>query len=162
MAAGGTADIVSHLACNELAKSLGQPFVVENMAGAGGTIATTEKARAAPDGYAIGFAAQGTLVFNQALYSKPGYDSLKDLTPIGLTGGVSNVMVVPPTSGAREPRLVIDGARAKPGALNHGGQRSTGSRATHRRLCAVIGAPGEKIHPLRLADRSAFRLSDRA
>ena len=59
----------------ELAKRLGQPVVVENKPGAGGTIAMAEVARAAPDGYTIGFASQGTLVFNQALYSTPGYDS---------------------------------------------------------------------------------------
>ncbi len=134
LAAGSTADIISRLVGNELAKSLGQPLVVENKAGAGGTIATTEMARAAPDGYTIGFASQGTLVFNQALYSKPGYDSQKDLTPIGLTGGVSNVMVVPPSSAARDPRAVIDAAKARPGALNF----SSGGSGTSHHLSGVL------------------------
>jgi len=65
LAAGSTADIVSRFAADELAKALGQPVVVENKPGAGGTIAMTELARAAPDGYTIAFASQGTLVFNR-------------------------------------------------------------------------------------------------
>lgn len=134
LAPGSTADIISRLVGNELAKSLGQPFVVENKAGAGGTIATAEVARAAPDGYTIGFASQGTLVFNQALYSKPGYDSQKDLTPIGLTGGVSNVMIVPPTAAAREPRAIIDEAKAKPGVLTF----SSGGSGTSHHLSGVL------------------------
>ena len=134
LAAGSTADIISRLVGTELAKVLGQPVVVENKAGAGGTIATAEVARAAPDGHTIGFASQGTLVFNQALYSKPGYDSLKDLTPIGLTGGVSNIMVVPPNSTARDARAVIDAAKAKPGALNF----SSGGSGTSHHLSGVL------------------------
>ena len=134
LAAGSTADIISRLIGAELAKVLGPPVVVENKPGAGGTIATAEVARAAPDGYTIGFASQGTLVFNQALYSKPGYDSLKDLTPIGLTGGVSNIMVVPPSSTARDPRAVIDAAKAKPGALNF----SSGGSGTSHHLSGVL------------------------
>jgi tripartite-type tricarboxylate transporter receptor subunit TctC len=134
LAPGSTADIISRLVGNELSKALGQPFVVENKAGAGGTIATAEVARAAPDGYTIGFASQGTLVFNQALYSKPGYDSIKDITPIGLTGGVSNVMIVPPTAPAREPRAIIDEAKAKPGILTF----SSGGSGTSHHLSGVL------------------------
>ena len=134
LAAGSTADIISRLVGNELAKVLGQAVVIENKTGAGGTIATAEVARAMPDGYTIGFASQGTLVFNQALYAKPGYDSLKDLTPIGLTGGVSNIMVVPPGSPARDPKAVIDAAKAKPGALNF----SSGGSGTSHHLSGVL------------------------
>ncbi len=134
LAAGSTADIISRLVGNELAKVLGQAVVIENKTGAGGTIATAEVARATPDGYTIGFASQGTLVFNQALYAKPGYDSLKDFTPIGLTGGVSNIMVVPPGSPARDPKAVIDAAKVKPGALNF----SSGGSGTSHHLSGVL------------------------
>ena len=134
LAAGGTADIVSRLVGTELAKSLGQPIVIENKPGAGGTIATAEVARAAPDGYTIGFASQGTLVFNQALYSKTGYDSLRDLTPIALTGGVSNVLVVPPSSAARVPADLIALAKAKPGTLTY----SSGGSGTSHHLSGVL------------------------
>lgn len=136
LAAGGTADIVSRLIGTELGKSLGQSIVIENKPGAGGTIATAEAARAAPDGYTLAFTSQGTLVFNQALYAKPGYDSLKDLTHIGYTGGVSNLMVVPPSSAWREPRAVVEAARAKPGTLTY----SSGGSGTSHHLSAVLFA----------------------
>jgi len=71
-APGSTADIASRFTAQELAKALGQPVVVENKVGAGGTIGTRELARASPDGYTIGVASQGTLVFDQAIYAKPG------------------------------------------------------------------------------------------
>jgi len=70
LAAGSTADIVSRYAGQELSKALGVAVVIENKPGAGGTIAMSEVARAAPDGYTIAFASQGTLVFNQAIYAK--------------------------------------------------------------------------------------------
>jgi len=112
LAAGSTADIVSRYAGLELAKALGQPVVVENKPGAGGTIAMAELARAPADGYTIAFASQGTLVFNQAIFAKPGYDSAKDFQPIAFLGGVSNVMIVPPTSPATKPTDVIAAAKA--------------------------------------------------
>jgi tripartite-type tricarboxylate transporter receptor subunit TctC len=93
-----------------------------------------ELARAPADGYTISFASQGTLVFNQALYAKPGYDSLKDFAPIMLIGGVSNVMVVPPTSTAASPADVIAQAKAKPGALTF----SSGGSGTSHHLSGVL------------------------
>jgi tripartite-type tricarboxylate transporter receptor subunit TctC len=136
LAAGSTADIVSRAVAAELSTRLGQTVVVENKPGAGGTIAMAEVARAAPDGHTISFASQGTLVFNQALYSKPGYDSLKDFAPIALTGGVSNVMIVPPTSTATSARDVIAQARALPGSMNF----SSGGNGTSHHLSGVLFA----------------------
>ena len=86
LAAGSTADILSRTIGNELAREFGQSVVVENKPGAGGTIAMADLARSAPDGHTIAFASQGTLVFNQALYAKPGYDSLKDFALALLLG----------------------------------------------------------------------------
>lgn len=134
LAAGSTADIVSRYAGNELGKALGQPVVVENKPGAGGTIAMAELARSAPDGYTIAFASQGTLVFNQAIYSKPGYDSIKDFAPVGFVGGVSNVMIVPPASAAKAPLDVAAAAKAKPGELTF----SSGGAGTSHHLSGVL------------------------
>ncbi len=134
LAAGSTADILSRTVGVELAKELGQPVVVDNKAGAGGTIAMAELARAPADGYTIAFASQGTLVFNQALYSKPGYDSLKDFAPIVLVGGVSNVMVVPPTSNAKTVMDVVAAAKSKPGAMTY----SSGGSGTSHHLSGVL------------------------
>jgi tripartite-type tricarboxylate transporter receptor subunit TctC len=136
LAAGSTADIVSRAVGAELSARLGQTVVVDNKPGAGGTIAMAEVARAAPDGYTISFASQGTLVFNQALYSKPGYDSLKDFAPIALTGGVSNVMIVPPTSTAGSAHDVIAQAKSKPGSMNF----SSGGNGTSHHLSGVLFA----------------------
>ena len=134
LAAGSTADIVSRYAGLELGKALGQPVVVENKTGAGGTIAMAELARSAADGYTIAFASQGTLVFNQAIYSKPGYDSIKDFRPVAFIGGVSNVMIVPPTSAAKSPADVIAAAKAKPGELTF----SSGGAGTSHHLSGVL------------------------
>jgi tripartite-type tricarboxylate transporter receptor subunit TctC len=110
--------------------------VIENKTGAGGTIAMAELAHAAPNGYTIGFASQGTLVFNQAIYARPGYDSLKDFQPISFVGGVSNVMIVPPGSPARSPADVIAAAKAKPGVLTF----SSGGAGTSHHLSGVLFA----------------------
>jgi tripartite-type tricarboxylate transporter receptor subunit TctC len=134
LAAGSTADIVSRTIGTELTRVLGQPVVVENKPGAGGTIAMAELARSAPDGYTISFASQGTLVFNIALYSKPGYDPIKDFAPIALVGGVSNVMIVPPTDPAKTPAEVIARARSKPGSITF----SSGGSGTSHHLSGVL------------------------
>ncbi|WP_167784628.1 Bug family tripartite tricarboxylate transporter substrate binding protein [Ramlibacter rhizophilus] len=133
LAAGSTADILSRTIGNELAQATGQTVVVDNKPGAGGTIAMAELARSAPDGHTIAFASQGTLVFNQALYSKPGYDSLKDFAPIVLVGGVSNVMIVPPGSPAKSVGDVIAAAKAKPGMTF-----SSGGSGTSHHLSGVL------------------------
>jgi tripartite-type tricarboxylate transporter receptor subunit TctC len=134
LAAGSTADIVSRAIGAELATALGQPVVVENKPGAGGTIAMAEVARAPADGHTISFASQGTLVFNQALYAKPGYDSLKDFAPLALVGGVSNVMIVPPTDPAKSPADVVARAKAKPGEVTF----SSGGSGTSHHLSGVL------------------------
>lgn len=136
LAAGSTADIISRAVGTELSRTLGQPVVVENKPGAGGTIAMAEVARSAPDGYTLSFASQGTLVFNQALYDKPGYDSLKDFATIRFVGGVSNVMIVPPTASAGRPADVVAQAKAKPGTLTF----SSGGSGTSHHLSGVLFA----------------------
>jgi len=134
LAAGSTADIISRIVGAELTKSLGQAVVIENKTGAGGTIAMAEVARSAPDGYTISFGSQGTLVFNQALYANPGYDSLKDFAPVAFVGGVSNVMILNPSNPANTPAEVIAAAKAKPGELTF----SSGGSGTSHHLSGVL------------------------
>ena len=134
LATGSTADILSRMVAERLMKVLGQPFVVDSKPGAGGTIAMAEVARAPADGYTIAFASQGTQVFNQALYSKPGYDSIKDFAPVIYFGGVSNVMIVPPASPAKNPLDVIAQAKARPGKLNF----SSGGSGTSHHMSGVL------------------------
>jgi tripartite-type tricarboxylate transporter receptor subunit TctC len=134
LAAGSTADIISRVVGAELGKALGQAVVIENKTGAGGTIAMAEVARSTPDGYTISFASQGTLVFNQALYANPGYDSARDFAPVAFVGGVSNVMILNPSNPATKPSEVIAAARAKPGSLTF----SSGGSGTSHHLSGVL------------------------
>ena len=85
-APGAGADIVGRTFAEELAKALGQPVVVDNKGGAGGLLGTVEGVRAAPDGYTLLLTSQGTTVWNLGLYKSPGYDPLKDLVPVTITG----------------------------------------------------------------------------
>ena len=151
LAAGSTADILSRTVGAELTKSLGQTVVVENKPGAGGTIATAELARAPADGYTIEFASQGTLVFNQALYSKPGYDSQKDIAPIILVGGVSNVMIVPPNSPYKTVAEVVAAARSKAGGMTF----SSGGSGTSHHLSGVLFGQLTGTKPLHVPYKGA-------
>ena len=134
LAPGSPADAVSRFAAEELSKALGQSVVVMNKTGAGGTIGMAELARAAPDGYTIGFASQGTLVFSHGIYAKPGYNSLKDFAPLALLGRASNVMVVHPDNTASAPADIVAVAKAKPGALTF----SSGGSGTSHHVAGVL------------------------
>ncbi len=119
-AAGAGADTVGRTYAEELAKALGQPVVVDNKGGAGGLLGTAEGARAPADGYTLLLTSQGTTVFNLGLYKTPGYDPLKDLIPLNLTGTLPNVLVVAPNNPATTVAELIAQARAKPGELTYG------------------------------------------
>lgn len=133
LAPGATADIVARVFAEELGKSLGQTVVVDNKTGAGGTIATAELARAPADGYTMGLVSQGTMVFNVGLYKTPGYDPLKDLAMVAVTGGVSNVLIVSPDNPAKTVADLLAQARAKPGELTY----SSGGVGTSHHMSGV-------------------------
>ncbi|HYX04715.1 MAG TPA: tripartite tricarboxylate transporter substrate-binding protein [Reyranella sp.] len=133
-APGATADIVARVFADELGKSLGHNIVVDNKTGAGGTIATAEAARAAPDGYTLLLISQGTMVFNIGLYKAPGYDPLKDLTAVAVSAGVSNVLIVHPGNPAKTVTDVLAQARAKPGELTY----SSGGVGTSHHMSGVL------------------------
>jgi tripartite-type tricarboxylate transporter receptor subunit TctC len=119
-AAGAGADTVGRTYAEELTKALGQQVVVDNKGGAGGLMGTAEGARAPADGYTLLLTSQGTTVFNLGLYKAPGYDPLKDLVPINITGTLPNVLVVAPTNPATNVAELLAQARAKPGELTYG------------------------------------------
>jgi len=93
-APGGTTDILARATAAELSKAFGQPFVVDNRAGAGGNIGTEVVAKAAPDGYTLLMGTVGTHGINKALYDKLAFDPVKDFAPVTLVAGVPNVMVM--------------------------------------------------------------------
>ena len=121
-AAGGTTDILARAVAQELTKSLGQSFVVDNKPGAGGNIGADLVAKSAPDGYTLLMGTVGTQSINKWLYAKMPFDPQKDFQPITLVAGVPNVMVVNAEK-ARERHInsvqdFIKFAKANPGKLN--------------------------------------------
>jgi tripartite-type tricarboxylate transporter receptor subunit TctC len=136
-AAGSAADSLARAVATQLADQLGQPVVIDNKAGAGGTIGTADIAHAPPDGYTIGLAAQGTLINNQALYAKPGYDSLKDFTPIAEVAGVQNVLVVAPAAPYNKVGDLLAAIRARPAEAFSFSSSGTGT--SHHIAGVVLG-----------------------
>jgi len=92
-AAGGPTDIIARISGEYFSKTLGQQFVVENVAGAGGTTGITRGAQAKPDGYTIMMGHMGTHGAAPALYANLKYDPTKDFTPIGLVAGTPILIV---------------------------------------------------------------------
>jgi tripartite-type tricarboxylate transporter receptor subunit TctC len=118
-APGGNGDIVSRIIGQRLSKVLGQQFVIDNRAGAGGNIGAEQAARAAPDGYTI-VLGTNTHAINMSLYSKPGYDLAADFAPVTLLTTAPMLLAVHPSLPARSVKEFIVLARARPGKLNYG------------------------------------------
>jgi len=116
---GGTTDIVARLVADQFAATLGQPAVVENRAGAGGSVGATEIARAAPDGYTLGLATVSTHGVNPAINPKLPYDPLRDFTPISNLATVPNVVSAHPATGINDLKGLIDKAKASPGKITY-------------------------------------------
>ena len=96
-AAGGSTDVIGRVVAEGLRQVLGQPVVVENRAGAGGSLGTAAIAKAPPDGYTIGMGTASTLAINPAAYKNLPFDVLSDLAPIGNIAAVPNIMSVNPS-----------------------------------------------------------------
>jgi tripartite-type tricarboxylate transporter receptor subunit TctC len=116
---GGSTDILGRAIARELQEALGQPFIVENKPGAGGSIGATEVARAAPDGYTLLMGHIGTLAINPSLYPALPYDPRTSFAPVALVARVPNVLVVNPSVPARSVAELIALAKAKPGSLRY-------------------------------------------
>ena len=118
-APGGSNDIIGRMLAEKLAARLGQPVVVENKGGAGGTIGTDAVAKAAPDGYTLLFAST-SIITNAAAGKNLPYDPVKDLQPIGEVGAAPFVIVVSNDLKVTTLREFIALARAKPKSINYG------------------------------------------
>ena len=117
-APAGPTDLMSRAVSEKLSQRLGQPFVVDNRPGAGGNIGAEVVARSAPDGYVLMIGHVGTHAVNAALYSKIGFDPVKDFTPISLIATYPLGLFVHPSVPAKTPKELIAYARAHPGQLN--------------------------------------------
>lgn len=138
-AAGGTTTILARLLADRISQSIGQPVVVDNRPGAGGNVGMEIVSKSEPDGYTILMGPIG-LAINPALYSKMSFDPLKDLAPIGLYGGVPNLLVVNPSVPATNLAEFIAYAKANPGKLNYASNgNGTSSHLAAEMLKAAAG-----------------------
>jgi tripartite-type tricarboxylate transporter receptor subunit TctC len=116
---GGGVDIVTRIVAAKWSEFLGQQIVVENRAGAGGTMGADLVARAAPDGYTLLTCQVASHGVSPAVYNKLPYDHIKDFAPISLIGKTPNVLVVHPSVPVYSVRELIDYVKASPGKYNY-------------------------------------------
>jgi tripartite-type tricarboxylate transporter receptor subunit TctC len=116
---GGSTDIVARIVAQKLGERLGQPLVIENRGGGGGTIGMAATARTAPDGYNLAVASTSTHVVAPGVYPKLEYDPVKDFAPIGLMAVSPYLLVVNPGVPAKSLKELVDLAKSKPGKLNY-------------------------------------------
>jgi tripartite-type tricarboxylate transporter receptor subunit TctC len=139
LAAGGPADVIARTVGEHMRASLGQPVVIENMTGAGGTIATGRAVRAAPDGYTISVGSTTTHVFNGAIHTL-SYDVLNDFEPVALIASLPHVIVAKKAMPANTLQELIAWLKANPdkasagtgGARHHAASRRHPVPAAHR------------------------------
>ena len=118
-AAGGPTDVTARILAERMRASLGQPVIVENVAGAAGSIGTGRVARAVPDGYTLSFGQWGTHVVNGALYALP-YDVLNDFEPVALVSSNPWLIVAKKAMPADDLRSLIAWLKANPGKASQG------------------------------------------
>lgn len=117
--AGSATDVVPRLVFDRLAVELGQPIVIENRAGAGGTLGAGQVAKADPDGYSI-LAHSSALAIAPAIFPNLSFDATKDLSSVLMIGSSANVMIVPKERPWKTIQDFIADARAKPGSISFG------------------------------------------
>lgn len=113
--AGGGGDTLARLMLNRVAQELGQPFVFENIAGAGGNIGSQTAARAAADGYTLLYGTNGTFGINHSLYKSPGFDPLKDFAPVSQLSRIAAMLVVRSNLPAASMPDLLKLVRSEPG-----------------------------------------------
>ena len=123
--AGGPIDTMARFVAPPLSVHLGQPVVIENRPGSGGTLAARAVAAADPDGYTLLFGSSGTLAVAPALYANPGYDPQRSFTPVATISVLPMLMVVHPAVPARSVAEFVAHAKANPGRLNYGAALAT-------------------------------------
>jgi tripartite-type tricarboxylate transporter receptor subunit TctC len=117
--AGSAADVVPRLVFDRLAAELGQPIVIENRVGAGGTLGTAAVAKADPDGYSI-VAHSSALTIAPSIFPNLAFDATKDLASVLMIGSSANVMIVPNSRPWKTVQDFIADAKTKPGSISFG------------------------------------------
>jgi len=153
-AAGGATDILARIVGQRLTELWGQTVVIDNRAGAGGTVGAAIAARANADGYSLVMGTNGSHAIGPSLYSKLTYDAIKDFAPITLVAHVPQALMVHPSLPVKDVRELIAYAKQRPGELNYSSagtgtpghlglelmQLITGTRMVHVPFAG--GAPG--------------------
>jgi len=137
---GAANDTLGRAMADQLAPRLGQPVVVENRGGAGGTIGSEAVARAAPDGYTLLLGHIGTLAVNAAMYPNLTYSPVRDFAPVAMIATTPNVLVVHPRQPYQDMKGFFEFAKANPGRLRYG-TAGNGS-AGHTVMLAFLHATG--------------------
>ncbi|MDO8768168.1 MAG: tripartite tricarboxylate transporter substrate binding protein [Burkholderiaceae bacterium] len=132
--AGGTTDIIGRLIGRHLATRLGGTVIVDNKAGAGGSIGSGVVAKAPGDGHTLLMGTIGTHSINQYLYTKLAYDPFKDFAPISLVAMVPNVLVVNPSQPIKTVKDLIAAAKANPNKLTY----ASAGNGTSIHLCGAM------------------------
>ena len=117
---GGGVDTAARIIAQPLSERLGQPIIVENKPGVAGNLGTASFTKEAPDGYAILMGSLSPNAVNPHLYSKLGFDPVKDFEFVALAYIVPSFLVVPANSPANSPKELVALAKASPGKLNFG------------------------------------------
>lgn len=117
---GGPTDIMGRTAAKLMGERLGQPFVVENKAGAGGNIGTDAVAKAAPDGHTLALTAISSLAIAPHLYARLPFNVQRDLKPVSLVGTTPCAIVVNPQAPFDSLKALVAFAKARPGQLGYG------------------------------------------
>ncbi len=117
LGAGSASDLIARVVMEQVGRQLGQPVVVENRPGAGGTIGANQVAKSTPDGYTV--LVYGALNTAHALYSKLPYDTFADFTPVSSLGQQPLVVISSPDKGYKTLGDMIAAAKAKPGSMNY-------------------------------------------
>ena len=149
--AGSAADVVPRVFFDRLSVELGQPIVIENRVGAGGSTGTATVVKADPDGYSI-LANSSALTIAPAIFPDLAFDATKDLASVLMIGSSANVMIVPPSRPWKTVQDFIAAAKAKPGSISFGSvgigsavhisaEKFRSPPASLRRMCPIAAAP---------------------
>jgi tripartite-type tricarboxylate transporter receptor subunit TctC len=138
-AAGGNADLVGRLVGEFMAQTLGQPIVIDNRSGAGGSLGADMAAKAAPDGYTLFLGSNGPLTVNPFVQAKLNYDPLKDFVPVGLANLAPHCLAVNADVKAKTIPEFVALSKATPATLGTSGAGSA-SHMTLARFAAATGA----------------------
>jgi tripartite-type tricarboxylate transporter receptor subunit TctC len=115
---GSGTDIIARTVAEPMSRAMGQPIIIENKPGAGGTLGAAQVAKSAPDGYTLLIHSAGH-VANPSIYSNLPYDTVKDFAGVTPLASLPNVLIVSPAKGWKTVKDLVDAARANPGKLNY-------------------------------------------